>query len=86
MADLSSEQMRTIIERVTAQVSQEVTSNDATGFVIADIHPHVAEFGKVGGASGAWKISYETTSAAVAAKPDAAKVSSAQLWKISYET
>ena len=64
MAQISSDELRQVIERVTAEVAQETKGNEVKTFGVADLRSHLSDLAKVGGAQ-AWTISYSTSSASI---------------------
>jgi len=84
MADITSEKVRELVERVLAEVGDEVKGQEKA-FGVADLHTSVAGLAKVGGLS-AWEISYKTTHASLERAQELARLGAKSAWEISYKT
>lgn len=83
MAELSADQMRQVISRVTSEVLKEVEGAEKT-FRVSDLYASVGDLAKAGGA--AWKITYDTKREADFARPLGGLGGGATAWKITYDT
>lgn len=65
MAEISNTELNEIIQRVTAEVQRETRSEEAKGFVVADLQEQLRDIVKTagGGADRAWKVggTYDTS-------------------------
>lgn len=83
MAEMSQSQIRSAVERATAEVLAEVQGNEGAGFKVSDLRSQLDEFsgGKFVG-DNAWTISYSTAAAAIEKLGDGGD----NAWTISYST
>lgn len=79
---MDEKQIKKLVARVSDEVRKEVSANEATAFRVDDMKAQLDGLSAAGNTQ-AWKISYDTSSAALSSK---VTDSLTQAWKISYDT
>jgi hypothetical protein len=83
MAEISDEELSSIVARVRSEVLQEVQVNEAATFDVAKFNSNAVDLAQIGG-DNAWTIGYSTARGSITAGEISSQVDNA--WAITYTT